>query len=226
MGCLLGILFQFCSALKDLSQCARLEHLRGNGDWRQVKEGNVTQLVAHYDYMYAVGTDKAVYKFSLQNHGKWWKVAPGNVSSISIYDDILYGVLEDGSVNMCTLRRCKRWKKIDAQGSVSSIVVRDEFIFAIKPDMEDNAVWQTSWDGYWPYRRVTEGTTLHLAFTKNFMYGVDNDGGAWRTEFGKTPWTKIGGDLKVRHLAVQVSDCGGADIYAIGENFGVFKLPY
>merc|ERR1712183_722329 len=189
--CLLGILFQFCSALKDVSRCARLEHLRGNGDWRQVKEGNVTQLVAHYDYMYAVGTDKAVYKFSLQNHGKWWKVAPGNVSSISIYDDTLYGVL-DGSVHTCRLRRCKQWKKIDAQGSVSSIVVRDEFIFAIKPDMEDNAVWQSSWDGYWPYRRVTEGTTLDLAFTAKYMYGLGSEGAVWKSpKDGFWPWKQI-----------------------------------
>jgi len=259
--CLFGVLLQFCSALKDGSVCETLEHFKGKKDWRRVKEGNVTQLVAYGDYMFAIGTDKAVYKFNTWQGGDWIQVAPGNVSSISVNDDYLYGVLEDGAVYTCEKRRCSKWKKI-ADGSVTKIVARDEYVFVIKPDMEDNAVWQTTWDGYWPYRRVTVGTTLDLAFTRKYMYGLGNegavwkspkdgswpwkqittphnitqidasqnyiygvsrDGGAWRTKFGNTPWTKIGGDQKVRHLAVQYTDCG-ADVYAVGEDHGLWKL--
>jgi len=247
--------------LRNEVECGSLEQSK-NGNWSKVKEGNVTQLYPYGDYMYAVGTDKAVYRYSLWHHGDWKKVASGNVSSISINNGHLYGVLDDKSVSRCRSYRCNEWKKI-ADGKVNKIVVRDGYIFALKQDMEDDAVWQTTYDGYWPYRRVTQGTTLDLAFTSNFMYGLGEDGGiwkspkdgswpwkniappnnivqisasnnyiygldkngvVWRNNYGKNPWEKFGDGRKILHVAARVLDCGGAEIYAVGENNDVLML--
>jgi len=266
-------------SLKRDERCDKSLETTSDGDWSRVKGGNVTQLLAYGDYMYAIGTDKAVYRFNVWRHGDWEHVAPGNMTSIAIYDteygDWLYGVGEDGAVYVCKhIKRCSHWRKI-ADGNVGSIHVHDDYIFAIKQDIEDNAVWQTTYDGYWPWRRVTEGTSLDLTFTNRFMYGVgtdgavwksrkdgffpwkkitdaprngnttqeltqidasnnyiygvSGDGSAWRSEFQNggrvSPWSKIGGERKVKHVAVRLlRGCGGADIYAVGEENDVWIL--
>ena len=86
------------------------------------------------------------------------------------------------------------------------------------------AVWKSPKDGSWPWKKITSNHNItQIDASSNYIYGVARDGTAWRTRFGTTPWTKIGGDVKVRHMAVQEDGCG-ADVYAVGEDYGVYQL--
>ena len=57
------------------------------------------------------------------------------------------------------------------------------------------AVWKSPKDGSWPWKQITAPHNItQIDASENYIYGVDNDGTAWRTDFGQTPWEKIGGD--------------------------------
>jgi len=194
------------------------------GDWSKVTSGNVTKIIVHHDYIYGIGTDKAVWRYGERHSSRGWtKIAPGNVTSISIHDGTLYGVHDDEAVWVCTAWRCKTWKRI-TEGSVTDIVVRDGYIFGIKPDQQekDNAIWQTTYNGYWPWRRVTRGSTVSMAFTSNYLYGVGANGAVWKSpKDGSWPWKQITSPHNITQIAVSNNY-----IYGVSTDDVVWKSPF
>ena len=102
-----------------------------SGDWRKIVVGNVTNVVIYRDYIYGVGTDKSVWRYSERHSQEWEKVANGSVTSISIKNGKIYGVGPDDAVWVCPINFKSPWKRITEGERTNNCFCPNKFLLFV-----------------------------------------------------------------------------------------------
>jgi len=134
-----------------------------SSDWEQLAPGTVSDFAVRDDFIYGVGTDRAVWKHSRNGTGHWQRVTHGDITQVEVdWMGDIFGLGTD----KCVYKWMQgRWHQ-KSGGGITQFALCDARIHGLHEDGAIRRIFKNNLAYKYPeWEKWTEGSMIHMART-------------------------------------------------------------